>query len=41
MGHGVSVGHCDSMGNCVLEEVMWVGSVAMCCGWVSGGGYCW
>ena len=32
VGHGVSVGHIDSVGNCVLEEVMWVGLVAMCCG---------
>ena len=29
MGHGVSVGYFDSVGNGVLEEVMWVDSVAM------------
>ena len=32
MGHGVSVGHFDSVGDGVLKEVMWVDSVAMGCG---------
>ena len=32
VGHGVSVVHFGFVGNSVLKEVMWVGSVAMCCG---------
>ena len=41
LGHGVSVCHFDSVGNGVLEYVMWVDSVAMDWGWVFGGGRCW